>query len=177
MWRIANAESFHCFQSIFIASLSFDPHNYPERWAGETVMFLFWQIKRPLQASAASEGLWAMFSSVTARWTLLLEQPGEKQKPKTLSAWCTSGVPDALSSFPRYNVHHHLHMFLVVRVSFSPSPFESTRQREYDTCSHSQHSLFPFPALFFSSHLLVLDILHSLLVHTTYLLSGLPTGM
>lgn len=43
-----------------------------------------------------------MFSSVTARWTLLKEQPGEKQKAKRMLAWCTSVVlslPDTLFSF------------------------------------------------------------------------------
>lgn len=89
-----------------------------------------------------------MFSSVTARWTLLKEQPGEKQKAKRMLAWCTSVVlslPDTL--FPTTPSN----LLCTENITSAPSPatsvplsclvFPTTHtafwRTTYFTCSHN----------------------------------------
>lgn len=140
-------KSFHCFQSTFIAILSFDPHNNPERGARETVLFPFWLMKRPLQASASLRTPGHCYHLWLPGELCCKSSPGRNKKHKTY--W-----PDALLVFPDTffpicpsKMFTHPPTFncsMLLGCLFPYHTSESTLQTEYDTCNNHNALCSPF---------------------------------
>lgn len=165
-------ESFHCFQGTFIAILSFDPHNNPERWARETLISPFWHRKRSLQPQHLRGALGNVVIcncqvnfAVRAAW-------GETKRKRAYWPGAPLVFPDTF--FP---VHPHLHVSHAVRLSFPFSPLQIYSANRIWHLPQSQCFLFPFPTSCFSHHTYYLWTYYIFHLFTQCTCFWLPTGM